>query len=230
MKVQEKDLYLPVKDYLAFNGWQVKAEVNYCDIVAIKEDRFLIVELKLKLNLDVILQAVQRQKQADMVYIAVQKDSSKLSTSKWKDTCYLLKRLGIGLLLVREYGGGYVEEVHEAKEYPLKRSIKERNKTLKEMSARKNDYNIGGVNKTKIATAYMEECVKVAFFLEKYGTLSPKQLKELGTDVKKTYSILKSNFYGWFENEERGFYKITQKGIEDLKKYSDLVKCLGLDT
>lgn len=229
MDIKEEDLYLPVKDYLVFNGWQVKAEVNYCDIVAVKDDKLLIVELKLSLNLEVILQAVQRQKQADIVYIAVQKNSGKISKSKWEDICYLLKRLGIGLLLVRAYGGGYVEEVQEAREYPLKRNLRERNKTLKEISERKNDYNIGGVNKTKIVTAYMEECVKVAFFLNKYNELSPKQLRELGTDAKKTYSILKNNFYGWFTSEKRGIYKITQKGKEDLEKYSGLIKVLGLD-
>jgi len=229
MDIKEKDLYLPVQEYLNFNGWTVKGEVNYCDIAAVKQDRLLIVELKLCLNLDVILQAVKRQKQADMVYIAVPKKSRQLSASKWRETCELLKRLGIGLFVVRVYGGGYVEELHQAKEYSIKRNIKQRNKTLKEMESRKNDLNIGGVNNTKIITAYMEECIKIAFFLKKYNELSPKQLKMLGTEPNKTYSILRRNFYGWFESEKRGIYKITQKGIKDLEKYTELIEKLELD-
>jgi hypothetical protein len=71
MKLLERDLYEPVRQWLMDRGYNPKAEVMGCDILALKDELALAVELKVTLNLEVILQAVDRQRFADMVYIAV---------------------------------------------------------------------------------------------------------------------------------------------------------------
>ena len=52
----EVELYKPVKDYFTAEGYEVYGEVNDCDVVAVKEDELIIVELKLRLNLDLVMQ------------------------------------------------------------------------------------------------------------------------------------------------------------------------------
>ena len=67
----ETDLYMPVKTLFENMGYSVKAEVLDADVLAVKDGETVAIELKLSLNLDVIVQAALRQKVADKVYIAV---------------------------------------------------------------------------------------------------------------------------------------------------------------
>ena len=61
--MKETDLYPPVKRYLEDQGYTVKGEIDDCDVVAVRSgDTPVVVELKLTLNLNVILQAVARQR------------------------------------------------------------------------------------------------------------------------------------------------------------------------
>ena len=89
------------------------------------------------------------------------------------------------------------------------------------MEGRSADYNVGGSNRTKIMTAYKENCIQIACYLEHFGSLSPKDLKEKGTG-SKTSSILTKNYYGWFERVKRGVYVISEKGKEEVKEYQAL--------
>jgi hypothetical protein len=57
---------------------------------------------------------------------------------------------------------------------------------------------------------------------QKVRALSPKALKELGTDPRKTRSILSSNFYGWFDHPEKGVYTISDLGNKELCEYPEL--------
>ena len=95
--MQESDLYLPLKTFLEKQDYQVKGEVENCDVVAIKDDSPpTIVELKLSLNLDVILQAVDRLKLSPIVYIGVPHSCGALKKKKKKRVVKLLKMLGLG--------------------------------------------------------------------------------------------------------------------------------------
>lgn len=71
-------------------------------------------------------------------------------------------------------------------------------------------------------TAYKENVIHIACCLKKYGQLSPKKLREMGTG-KKTLSILNKNFYGWFERVERGIYKLSDQGYKELADFPELV-------
>ena len=72
--MKESDLYLPLKRFLEHQNYEVKGEVQDCDVLAVrgKEDP-VVVELKLSLNLNVVLQAVERLALTPKVYIGIPK-------------------------------------------------------------------------------------------------------------------------------------------------------------
>jgi hypothetical protein len=64
----ETDLYQPVKSFFESQGYIVKAEINDIDILAIKEDITIAIELKVKISLKLIYQVIERQKLVDNVF------------------------------------------------------------------------------------------------------------------------------------------------------------------
>ncbi|WP_077212059.1 DUF2161 domain-containing phosphodiesterase [Bacillus dakarensis] len=227
-KLKEADLYKPVQRYFVREGYEVYGEVKDCDVAAVKDDELVIVELKLTLSVDLLIQAAKRQKLTDKVYIAIPKPKHRMNSRQWTDKCHLVKRLELGLILVSFPGNRTKADIlfHPA---PFKSSqSKARNKfkresLMKEINGRSADYNIGGSSKTKIMTAYKENCIKIACYLDYFGNLSPKALKELGTGIK-TSSILTKNYYGWFERVKRGVYQITEKGKEEIKDHQEMIE------
>lgn len=70
----ETELYPAVKTFLQHAGFDVKGEVNGCDIVGIKAGasvHITIAELKQSVSLELLLQAVDRLRIADEVWLAV---------------------------------------------------------------------------------------------------------------------------------------------------------------
>jgi hypothetical protein len=218
-KLQEVDLYKPLQRFFVREGYDVYGEVNDCDLAAVKEDELVVVELKLNLSVDLLVQATKRQRLTDSVYIAIPKPKYKLRSKKWTDLCLLVRRLELGLIIVSFSGNlKKVEVVFRPSQFERKklRNTRKRDIVLKEINGRSADYNIGGSSRTKIMTAYKENCIQIACYLQHYGSLSPKALKELGTG-NKTSSILTKNFYGWFERVQRGVYIISEKGKKEIK-------------
>jgi hypothetical protein len=228
-KILEVDLFKPVSDFLIEQGYTVRSEVKDCDITAVKDEELVIVELKRNLSVDLLAQAVKRQKSADIVYMAVPKPKKLKSNSKWKDIIHLVRRLELGLILVSFKGKkGIVEiAVHPApfdREASRRSNKKKREGIIKEAKSRYIDANVGGSTRTKIVTAYKENAIFVACCLEKYGPMSPKQLKVSGTDKKQTYSVLRGNHYGWFEKIEKGIYSITDIGKDALLEHKQFTE------
>ena len=60
--MRERSLYPPVKSFLEAQGYEVKGEVNGCDLVAIRgEEAPVIVELKTTFSLSLVFQGIARQ-------------------------------------------------------------------------------------------------------------------------------------------------------------------------
>ncbi len=96
--MSESDLYLPVKRFLESQGYEVKGEVGNCDVAAVRGDEELVVvELKLSLNLELILQAVQRLAVTSKVYVGVPIGNHNL---RRRQTVKLLRMLGRGRLVI----------------------------------------------------------------------------------------------------------------------------------
>ena len=103
----EADLYRPVKQFLEAQGYAVKGEIGPCDVVAVRgEGGPVVVELKERLSLSLVLQAVNRLTVSDVVYVAfrIGKGHSATWRSQGKHVVHLLRRLGLGLLTVSSRG------------------------------------------------------------------------------------------------------------------------------
>jgi hypothetical protein len=226
-QLKEVELYKPIQKYFIRDGYEVYGEVKDCDMVALKADNLLIIELKLTLSVDLLIQAAKRQKLTDQVYVAIPRPKGRLNSKQWTDKCHLVKRLELGLIVVSFTGNRAKAEVlFDPTPFNRRQSKglnkRKRESLMKEIDGRSADFNVGGSNRTKIMTAYKENCIQIASYLEYLGPLSPKELVEMGTGPK-TSSILTKNFYSWFERVRRGVYVISEKGKEELKEFSDLV-------
>lgn len=221
--MKETDLYLPVKALLISQGFKVKAEIKDIDILGSKDDYLCAVELKTKLSIKLIYQAIDRQKIVDQVYVAIPKSSIKVRSTAYKNLVYLLKRLEIGLIFVDQE---HAEVVLEASIYDMDKSRarykKRKQQTLKEFRLRKYSSNLGGTKGKKI-TRYKEQVIEIASFLIEHKSASPKEIKE-HTNVLKTSSILQKNYEGYFERVSRGIYKVKDDKIEEINKLKNLVK------
>lgn len=228
-KLYEVDLYEPIQQYFIQQGFAVYAEVNDCDVVAIKEqDDPVIIELKLTLNLELLMQAAKRQRITEQVYIAIPKPTYSLRSQKWRDLSYVIRRLELGLIFVIFTGNQkeakiMIEPTLFNRKKSMQQSKKRRNQLMNEINGRSGNYNIGGSSKTKIMTAYKEQCIYIAVCLNKFGPLSPKRLREIGTG-DKTPKILSANYSGWFERVQRGVYMLNEKGLEEYLEYEEVAQ------
>lgn len=221
--IRETDLFLPVQTFLSQQGYCVRAEVRHCDITAVKGDELIVVELKKSLNLSLLIQAAERQKFADSVYVAVASFPGRSMPRNFKGACHLLKRLELGLILVTFLKTKTrVEILFHPSEYKRRNQRKTRQSIIQESSDRTGNYNTGGSCKRKIMTAYRERAVHIACLLSEKGGLSPAELRRLGAS-KNAQRMLSDNHYGWFERVRRGIYRLHPQGEEALKQYPDLV-------
>ena len=92
--MKETDLFNPIQEHFQNLGYQVAAEVKHCDVVALKDEELLIIELKTSLNMTLITQAVKRQSISHQVYVAI--PEPKKRTRRFREQMTVLKRLGLG--------------------------------------------------------------------------------------------------------------------------------------
>ncbi|MGC8894665.1 MAG: DUF2161 family putative PD-(D/E)XK-type phosphodiesterase [candidate division WOR-3 bacterium] len=221
--ITETSLYGPVRDFLVAQGFTVRAEVSGCDIAASREDGLVIIELKRNFGVDLLFQATERQRITDAVYIALPLPPEGFTRSRWRIMSRLLRRLELGLILVSMMPGQpRVEVVMHPEPFERRKSRRLKTALLDEMGGRSGDFNLGGSTRRKLVTAYRENVIYIACCLERFGPLSPKQLRNMGTGPK-TLSILRNNFYGWFRRVSRGVYELSQKGREEISQYPVLV-------
>ena len=97
----ETELYPTVKRFLEAAGFQVKGEVEGCDVVAVRDghpQRLVIAEMKLGFNLPLLLQAVDRMRAADEVWLVV--PASRRGRDRDPRVHRLCRLIGIGLMAV----------------------------------------------------------------------------------------------------------------------------------
>lgn len=220
--MKETELYPLLKSYFEKSGFRVQAEVNNVDIVAVKEDLMIIVEMKTQLNLKLIYQGCQRQKVSDNVYLAVPKINNKKTL---KERLHVLRRLNLGLLEV-DLEKETVEALIDPVEFVFRRSKRKKQQLLKEMDRRITNINVGGTTKKKLVTAYRESAIKIAYYLLD-GEKTTKELREL-TGIHKTASFLQKNYYNWFVRVSRGVYELTDQGKNELEGYRKIFEDLEL--
>ena len=98
--MKESDLYLPLKSYLESQNYEVKGEVQNCDVIAIRgKETPVVVELKLVINLTVVLQSVDRLSLTPIVYVGIPEQCKTLKRHR-KQIVKLLRMLGLGLITI----------------------------------------------------------------------------------------------------------------------------------
>lgn len=226
---REEELYSPIKRYYEKLGYCVKSEVMHCDLVAIHPERneTVIVEMKKTFNLALLLQGVERLRMNREVVLAVERNRKKSGShnQRFGDLTELCRMLGLGLLTVTFYKTKppVIEWLCKPGDPPIRGTRHhKRKRLLMEFKERSGDYNIGGSTGRKLVTAYREKALRCAYVLQKYGIAAPKAVSD-ATGLSSSGSILRSNYYGWFQRIERGKYALLPQGVEALSQYSDVI-------
>jgi hypothetical protein len=215
--MQEREMYLPIKHYLENLGYSVKAEVKNVDIVAVKDDTVIVIEMKTTITLKLLYQGCDRQRMFDNVYLAIPNPGYKVIKSKaFKEKTYILHRLRLGLMLV-DVTKDKVEVVLDPKEYVRRTNNRKLKLLMDEFNHRSTSINIGGVNKQKIMTSYKEQAIEIAKVLID-SPLSTKEIRAI-TNIAKVTNILYDNYYHWFMHVSRGVYGLTEKGRKEISAY-----------
>ncbi len=225
--MSEVELYGPIKKFLEAQGYAVKGEIGPCDIVAVREDEPpLVVELKERLTLALILQAVDRLAISDVVYIAfrIGKGRSASWLSRRRQVTSLLRRLGLGLLTVSVRGN--VVPVLDPAPYRPRSNASRRQRLLKEFSERIGDPEAGGSSSRKRLTAYRQDALRCARELAEAGVLKVSLIRER-TGVQRAGNILRDNHYGWFDRVRTGYYELSPRGHQDLGRWSAALEGLA---
>ena len=207
---KETDLYEPVRDMLAAQGFTVRGEVKGCDVAAVKDDALWVVEMKLRLNITLLYQAMERLRITDQVFVAVPRPR-RANDKNYRAAERLLKKLELGLITVSlDSPVKTAEIILFPGGKPDKRS-KAAETIRREIGGRTGDTAGGGV-KTAINTAYRERCVRIACLLEGKGPLTAPELIRRYDCEKDAYAVMRDNHYGWFTNTGRGRFNLTQAG------------------
>lgn len=222
-KRQESDLYQPIKTHLQTLGYEVKGEIKDCDIVAKKDENVVIIELKLSLNITLLLQAVDRFSLSDTVYIAVPKQCG-IYKKQSKQVKKLIKRLGIGLIVVDfQKTQQYVEVVSDPQDYSPRINKRKQIGLLKEFNLRVGDTQKGGSTRSKAGlTAYRQRSIRIAKYLTQHPTARGSEINK-AIDEPQATLFLRNDYYGWFEKVKRGVYTLSKKGQKELQHWKEII-------
>jgi hypothetical protein len=211
--MREADLYAPLKSYLEGQGYEVKAEIGDCDIMASRAgDPTVVVEMKLTFSLQLVLQGVVRQGMFDHVYLAV--PVTKGWTQRYRDIIALCRRLSLGLLAVGPKG---VEAHLDPAPYAPRLKAKPAARLLREFDRRVGDPNVGGITGTKKMTHYRQDAIRCALHLRAGPCKAALVAKSTG--VARAAAQMRDDHYGWFERVERGIYQLTPKGVSAVTEH-----------
>ncbi len=205
-----------MKSFLEAAGYAVKGEVGGCDLVGLAEGEpplLVICELKQSFNLELVLQAVDRQAQSDEVWIAARTSltgKGRERDRRFRDLC---RRLGLGMLGVS--AADHVEIIVSPLAPMPKKNTRKRNRLVEEHRRRKGDPTSGGSTRQPIMTAYRQQALACAAALQA-GPLRPRDLKATTPIAAR---ILLDNVYGWFDRLDRGVYGLNSAGAEALKRW-----------
>ena len=220
--MKESDLYLPLKQFLESQNYEVKGEVEDCDVLAIRgEEAPVVVELKLSFNLNVVLQAVERLSLTPKVYIGIP-GRCRILKRRRRQIIKMLRMLGLGLVAVDpDLEAGSVEVLLDPGEYRPRRSRYRRERLLGEFMRRVGDPNLGGTDRRKgIMTAYRQRALTIAGFLQKNGPTKASRVAQTLREPKAR-DILYRDVYGWFDRASLGVYELSPRGKQETPQWRD---------
>ena len=189
-----------------------------CDVVAIRPGAgsaapvLAILELKLGLTLDLLLQGAERAAAADQVWLAV--PATRRGRDRDRRAWALCRLLGFGLLAVHA-GNGEAEVLVEAGPGWSRSNPRRRRAVLAEHAARQGDPSPGGTAGEPVMTAYRQDALACAAALAS----GPKRPRDLAAATPRARAIMARNVYGWFQRTSRGIYALTAEGEAALLRW-----------
>ncbi len=205
-----------MKSFLEAAGYAVKGEIGGCDLVGLlagEPPLVVICELKQAFNLELVLQAVDRQAQSDEVWIAARMSPTGKGRERDRRFRDLCRRLGLGMLGVS--AGDHVEIIVSPLAPMPRKNTRKRNRLVEEHRRRKGDPTSGGSTRQPIMTAYRQQALACAAALQA-GPLRPRDLKATTPIAAR---ILLDNVYGWFDRIDRGVYGLSAAGAAALERW-----------
>ena len=222
--MKEADLYPALKCYLQGQGYEVKAEIGACDLMARRgQEPAVVVEMKLSFSLALVMQGVARQGLFDHVYLAVP-EPQKRWPQRYKDILALCRRLGLGLLAVTP--DQQVEAHLDPAPYAPRRNLAKAGRLLREFERRVGDPNTAGTTGVKRMTHYRQDALRCAFAL-RAGDMKAAQIAG-ASGVSRAARLMRDDHYGWFERVSLGIYTLTTKGRAALMQHADEIVALSL--
>lgn len=214
--MKEADLYPPLYHFFTEKGYTVRGEVKECDMALLREDELILVEMKLRFNLELLMQGVDRQTVCDTVYLAIPRPTRQRG-QRYQGMMNLVRRLDLGLIFVAmDSPMQHVEilRVPQKTATQTRAGGRRRAAIEKEINARKFTLAVGGVVGEKIPTAYKEQTIQLLCTLAQLGEASPATLHQDFNCSKNAQPMLGRNYDGWFKRVEHGVYTVTPKGHE----------------
>ena len=214
----EEELYAPVKAYLEGQGYDVKGEIGAVDVMAVRGDEPpVLIELKNRFTLSLLHQGIARQAMTDTVYLAVPHRPGRRAYTAMRENCALCRRLGLGLMTVRQ-SDGLVMVLADPGPYRPRKSKPRLGMLLREFQRRAGDPTKGGSTRQGLVTAYRQDALRVAAHLADNGPTKGADVAG-ATGVANATRIMADDHYGWFERVKTGIYSLTAVGASGLKHY-----------
>lgn len=224
LPMAETDLYPPVKAYLEGQGYEVKGEIQGCDVLAVRGGEApVIVELKASFTLALVLQGVRRLAISDHVYVAAPPFTGKSARQHARDVTALCRRIGLGLMTVRTDPSPAIEILCDPIPYKPRKDIRKRGRLLREFERRVGDPTAGGSSThAPRMTAYRQDALRCARYLAEHGPTKASIVASAAT-VPKARAMMYQDVYGWFERADKGIYQLTPKGHAALEQFAETI-------
>jgi len=214
-RMQETELYPPIKAFLEAAGYTVKAEIGPADVVAVRDGEDpVIVELKTGFSLALFHQGIARLAVSDRVYLAVPRGTGRRFAKALAENTRLARRLGLGLLTVR-MPDGLVEVACDPGPYSPRKSAPRHRALMAEFARRRGDPNLGGTRGLRM-TAYRQDALACARHLVGAGACRGAEVRA-ATGVDRATTLMRDNHYGWFQKVGVGVYALTEAGRDALE-------------
>lgn len=207
--MKETDLYPPVKAHLEAQGYAVKGEIGPADVVGMRGDDMVVVELKKGFSLTLFHQAIARLALCDCVYVAVAKGKGRPWLKSLRENQRMARRLGLGVMAVN-METGEVKVYCDPGPYAPRKVARKKRAIVTEFEKREGDPNMGGLQGARV-TAYRQEATLCAEFLALAGEARGAEVAK-STGVARATLIMRNNHYGWFEKVSTGVYRLSAVG------------------
>ena len=187
----------------------------------------IVVELKTRMSLAFVAQATLRKHISESVYLAIPLVGSSATIRGAARTFEVLRRLELGLLVVRFLRTGTrIEPVLHPRPVTPRNRPKLRRSVLREIDARYAELDTSGQTSDRPRFgAYKQRALLLASLLAELGECSPARLRAAGAP-SSSGRILAADLYGWYEHPARARYRVSEAGLAALGNHAAVVAAI----